>query len=1103
MSTAGLDRSEHALLNVVVSDPESPSLTLCGRVGTQSHPWLAEHVVAGEVVLPGTVYVDVMLHAGSMCGLSRLDDLTLEAPLIMPTGAALDVRMAVEPPDEKGRRAVRLYSRTSAPAGTWTRHASAVLTAAGTVGEDYSDVAWPPPDARPVDLGAAYALLAAGGLAYGPVFRGLRRVWVRPSEVFADVELPEGVDVRGHVLHPALLDSALHAIGCGELVEQSEDGPKLPFAWHGVEMSATHAKRVRVSLSSTGDDRVCLRLYDEAGHRIGGVDSLTLRSAPVGRRHTAITHSLLEVQWQALPPAEQRASWWVVLGEDSVGLMPVLRTSGIRVEEHADTAGLGAAVTASGMTPDVVAVALSTPEGLSVPAATAQLTSQTLRFLQEWFADPRFGTSRLILLTRGASTEPAAAAVAGLVRAAQAEHPGRVALVDLDTAPLTSQALVTAFSSGEPHVSIIAGAVLSPRFSPITGTGAQREDLSAGTVLITGASGALGQSLARHLVDRHGVRDLLLVSRSGDMPHLRTDLEAAGALVDVAACDISDRGQVAALLAHRSVRTVIHTAGVLDDGVVSSLTGDQLLRVLRPKVDGAWHLHELVDDDALLVLFSSIAGVLGSAGQAAYSAANSALDALAAHRAARGMPARSLAWGPWKTEAGMTAGQRRLEGSGLVPLTPDEALSLFDAALTRAEPVLVPVHADFSALSAASRNGCAPHLWQGLIHRPEEQTQGNGAAPRLRLGEMSADERHEVLLDLVRREVAAVLGHVSAESLDSDLAFSELGFDSLTAVDLRNRLEQTTGLRLPASLIFEQPTAPRLVSHLARELETNTPVSAEPQDVLGTLFAQACQEGRIDEGIELVSMAARFRPAFGTARELGSRPHPVPLSRGSAEPMLLCFPAVVAMSGAHQYARFAAALRNSRDTVVLPEPGFTTSEKIPANVTALIDIQAEAVRQQAGDRPYALLGYSSGGWIAHEVAARLAHTETPPAGVVLLDTYLPREMNPRLNQAFTHGLFARRSDLVSTDHVSLTAMGGYFTVFSEWQPTRLGVPSLFLRAGDALPDADGKPLADSDWGPMWARCDTDLEIPGDHFTIVSEHVEDTARTVDSWLAGLR
>ncbi|MDH6710861.1 acyl transferase domain-containing protein/thioesterase domain-containing protein/acyl carrier protein, partial [Kitasatospora sp. MAA19] len=1108
LGAAGLDSSGHALVTSVIADPESGGLMFLGRIGADAHSWLADHVVAGRMVLPGTAYVDLLLHAGAACGLSQLDDLTLEAPLVIPRDTPIDVRMTVEPPDAAGRRTVRVHSRGSDPDSAWNRNARAVLTApaapsAPSVPDGPGE--WPPPDAQPLDLASVYPTLAAHGLDYGPVFQGLRHAWSRPGELFAETALPEGTDVTGHVLHPALLDAALHAIGFGGLVDAGETGPRLPFAWRGVQAGPPGATTLRVRLAVVGPDTVTLQLFDGSGRVIGSVDALTLRGVPADHPSTTAPRSLLDVRWQDLPPApDAQPSWWVMLGEDGLGLASLLRGVGGRIEEHADLAGLTTAVAASGATPDAVFLAPTAPEGSDVPTATARLASQVLAFLRTWLTDQRFAGTRLVLVTRDATTDPVAAALAGLVRAAEAEHPGRLAVVDIGsgTDRLDRRVLAAALASGEPHVTLRGGAAQVPRFAALAASDPAAVDLSAGTVLVTGASGALGRLVTRHLVDHHGVRDLLLVNRSGEMAGLRAELESAGATVEVAACDVAERDQVAALLSSRPVRAVVHAAGVLDDGVIESLTDEQLSRVLRPKLDGAWNLHELTGDTTLLVLFSSIAGILGSAGQAAYAAANSALDALAAHRTARGLPALSLAWGPWTTEIGMSAGRRRLERAGVVPLSPEEALALFDVALTRPEPLLVPVHPDLAALSAAAQRHQVPPIWHGLVRPPAKDAPRAGQDASPRFGQLSADERDRQLLGLVRREVATVLGYSSVDTLDGELAFSELGFDSLTAVDLRNRLEQATGLRLPASLVFDHPTAPDLVRFLSAEFGSAAPESTDPQDTLGALFTEACEQGRMDEGIELVSLAARFRPAFRTPEELGRRPHPVPLSRGSAEPMLLCFPAVVAMSGAHQYARFAAALRDSRSTVVLPEPGFVAGEKLPADVTALVDVQAQAVLEQAAGAPYALLGYSSGGWIAHEVARRLAETDAPPSGVVLLDTYLPREMNPRLNQAFTHGLFARRSELVSTDHVSLTAMGGYFSVFGAWEPQRSGVPTLFLRAADALPDADGKPLPDCDWGPEWAHCDTDLEISGDHFTIVSEHAESTARTVDAWLGAL-
>ncbi|MFI6173846.1 SDR family NAD(P)-dependent oxidoreductase, partial [Nocardia sp. NPDC051052] len=1102
LAAAGVDGAGHALLTAVVADPESEALMFCGRIGLDTHPWLADHAVGDRIVLPGTAHVDLVLHAGLECGLGELDELILETPLVLTADAALDLRVTVEPLDA-GRRTARVHSRESGSADTWHRHATAVLTEPSAIQITDAGQPWPPNDAQSLNLDAVYDQLADNGLHYGSTFRGLRAAWRTSDEVYAEAALPEGTDVAGHVVHPALLDAALHAIGLGDFVVADDSAPSLPFAWRGVRITPSGATALRVRLRSTGNDTVALSVSDSDGREVGRVEALSLRRLTIEQQRTYIPKALLGVRWEELPSTQAAApSWSAVLADGEPWFTALARDSGVQLEQYADLAELASAAAASGTAPDAVFFAPTEP-GDDLPAATARLTSRVLAVVQAWLADRRFAASRLVLVTRDTATNPMMAALTGLLRAANAEHPGRVTTIDI---PHGAQRfgwrlLGAALASGEPEAVLRDGGVYVPRLAQVSGTGSAGVALSDGTVLLTGASGALGQLLARHLVAAHGVRDLVLVSRSGGMDALRTELADAGAHVEVVACDVAERSQVATLLAGRSVHAVVHAAGVLDDGVLESLTSEQLARVLRPKVDAAWHLHELAGRPAAFVLFSSVAGILGSAGQAAYAAGNAFLDALAAHRVAQGLPAVSLAWGPWDIEDGMATERRRLVRGGLVPVRAEEGLALFDAALTRPEALLVPVHADTAALRALAAREPLPPIWHGLVRPTRSGTRS--APPRdlsARLARLSDGERELALLDLARREVAAVLGHASPDELDTERAFTELGFDSLTAVDLRNRLERATGLRLPASLVFDHPTPPALIRFLSDELAQTAAPTAD--DTLGALFRLACVEDRIDAGMELARVAARLRPVFHGPAELDRRPNPVPLARGPQRPRLICFPAVVAMSGAHQYARFAATLRDRRDTIVLPEPGFGAGERLPSTVAAVAAAQAQAVLAHAAGEPYALLGYSSGGWIAHEVAAQLEQTDSPPAAVVLLDTYLPLEMNPRLSRAFTHGLFGRRSELVSMDHVSLTAMGGYFEVFGDWEPQRIATPTLFLRAADALPDTDGTPLAEADWGPSWKLCDADLAVAGDHFTIVGEHAEDAARAVDSWLTAL-
>ncbi|RDG38097.1 type I polyketide synthase, partial [Streptomyces corynorhini] len=357
-----------------------------------------------------------------------------------------------------------------------------------------------------------------------------------------------------------------------------------------------------------------------------------------------------------------------------------------------------------------------------------------------------------------------------------------------------------------------------------------------GTVLVTGGTGGLGALLARHLVTEHGVRHLLLASRSGpDAPgaaQLVSELTELGAEVRIEAADVADRAQAAALLAavpdRHPLTAVVHAAGVLDDTVVEQLDPERLAAVLRPKLDAAAHLHDLTRglDLSAFVLFSSAAGTLGAPGQANYAAANAFLDALAEHRRALGLPALSLPWGPWSRTTGMTGGLTdtdigRMERAGLPPLAPKSGLALFTEALDQPGAVRLPLAVDTTRLGA---DGPVPPLFAGLA-RARRTVAGSGSltlpatGPDLaaELAALDPAQRRRRLVDEVCRQVAAVLGHSSATAVDSKQSFKELGFDSLTAVELRNRMNAAAGVLLPATLVFDYPTPAALAEHLHRE----------------------------------------------------------------------------------------------------------------------------------------------------------------------------------------------------------------------------------------------------------------------------------------------
>jgi acyl transferase domain-containing protein/NADPH:quinone reductase-like Zn-dependent oxidoreductase/short-subunit dehydrogenase len=402
-----------------------------------------------------------------------------------------------------------------------------------------------------------------------------------------------------------------------------------------------------------------------------------------------------------------------------------------------------------------------------------------------------------------------------------------------------------------------------------------------GTVLITGGTGTLGQFLARHLVERHGIRHLVLVSRQGPVApggeSLSRELAAKGAQVTLVACDVADRAALAAVLAaiprEHPLTAVVHAAGALDDGVLAKLTPERLAAVLRVKLDAAVHLDELTrsHDLSAFVLFSSLSGVLGGAGQANYAAANAFLDALARQRRARGLPAQSLAWGYWETRSGLTAHLTdadlgRMARGGVRPLSMDEGLALFDAALARPDAVLVPARFDAAALRP--RSGAVPPMLRGLVQvraaRAVANNAGSEAALQQRLAALPAAERMRALLDLVRAEVGGVLG-LSPGTLRPDRPLQELGLDSLMALELRNRLAAAAAMPLPATLLFNHPTPDALARFFEQQLFGQLAEGRAPEPPAPTPAAAA---GVDDDSIAIVAMGCRFAGGVSTPEEL-------------------------------------------------------------------------------------------------------------------------------------------------------------------------------------------------------------------------------------------
>ena len=624
----------------------------------------------------------------------------------------------------------------------------------------------------------------------------------------------------------------------------------------------------------------------------------------------------------------------------------------------------------------------------------------------------------------------------------------------------------------------------------------------------------------------------------------RSTLAAAGASVQVTACDVADRSGLAALLAQIPpscpLTGVVHTAGVLDDGVIASLTPAQIEAVMRPKADAAWYLHQLTQGMDLdgFVLFSSASSAFGGAGQGNYAAANAFLDGLASFRRTAGLPAVSLAWGLWADASGLTGhlsegDLARMARGGITGLSAAEGLALLDSALDRDEALLIPVRLDIAGLrTQAARGAELPALLRGLASQVSSgpaQTAAPAAAqqPMLlgRLAEADEAGQDRLLTDLVCAEAAAVLGHQSAEAVRAENEFLELGLDSLTALELRNRLDVATGLRLPATMAFDYPTPVLLARQLRAKLsapgllaeaggagpgadehryitsvQAASPPDSAPARGLGGLYLEAARTGRTVEMMRLMQSLAAFRVAFADLSELGSVPRPVSLCRGPATPGVICFPSFPGRS--QEYARFAGAFRGIREVSVIPAPGFAAAEPLPATAGALIAVHAENIRRSATGAPFVLAGHSSGGLVAHALATHLESVGMAPTAVVLMDTFPAEETEAyaRTCSLLPVVVLADSEQQGDTrEDAWLTAVAHYFS-FGWTDLDQTALPTLLVRATEPAYESQD----DSEWKASWALSSnvTIVDVPGDHFTMMGDHAGTTAQVVNDWLTRL-
>jgi rifamycin polyketide synthase module 1/2/3 len=814
VTSSGLTGAGHPLLGVVVRLP-SGGLLATAQWSAATHPWLAGSGGVDDgalsLLVPEAALVETAIRLGDEVGTPVLAELTVERPVSLPERGSRGLQVLVGEQDGAGQRSIEVFSQSPdlAPDQTWIRHAHGTLA--------------PPSPVIP-----------------GPM---------APDSAVIEVSLDDAAlgDAHRYGLHPGLLEAAVRTA--------VPDGLRAS-RWTGVRLLASSASALLVRSTrstdrATGGQRIGLQLSDPDGQpvmTVEGIGTETLLVEPMDVLGDARAENLFTVEWFGHPSA-------------SAGLL----------------------TPADSPAPDLVVHPVDTSAG--DPRASV---SAVLAVLQDFVAQPEPESGRLVVVTPD-SGGIAAAAVWGLVRSAQSEHPGRIILLDVgdgaDAGDVAGPDLAAVALSGEPQLRLRNGILEVPRLTrlptrpPVEPSRPLDPD---GTVLITGGTGTLGSLTARHLVAEHGVRQMILAGRRGPeadgVGELTADLTRLGARVSVVAVDLADRAQVAALLAavpaEHPLTAVVHAAGVLDDGVLTTLTPSRVDRVFGPKLDAARHLHDLTLglDLAAFVLFSSAAGVLGNPGQGNYAAANAGLDALAGQRHRLGLPAVSFAWGYWSQASAMTrhlgpADLRRNRGVGLVGLSPAEGMALFDAGLRGAATGVLAGKFDLAAVR--SDDTAISPLLRGLLRprrpvaRAGARTVSGAGSLAERIGGLTRPEQIGALVELVCRQAAEVLGHSKADAVNADRTFKEAGFDSLTALELRNRLASATGLTLSATMIFDYPRPVALAEQLRTKLLGGT--SHHPA---ATRRRGAPADLPADEPIAIVSMACRFPAGVQSPEDL-------------------------------------------------------------------------------------------------------------------------------------------------------------------------------------------------------------------------------------------
>jgi acyl transferase domain-containing protein/surfactin synthase thioesterase subunit len=1035
--------------------------------------WLGDHRIGRRLVLPAAALLELIRaaaddHRGD--AMANVEKVVIERPLTLADGAQRRVQVVVT------HDAARVFSQPAQGAAAWTLHATAEL---GTTSVrkpsrlDLSEIRRR--CTQSLDVAATYeSLKRAFGLEYGPSFQRLKSLSKGEGEALADVEMNDSIDAKGYGLHPALVEAAARTLAHALCPEA--DGVFMPVEFKGVDLYQSAAfsatAHARLCAAPRADEvRLGLTLSDSTGAPIASVSEVTFRRVdPSVLEHDSTKSNIqpfYRIEWRAAEAAAHGGSLagrWLVVGAG----------------DHAEA--LAAELAAMGARSEIVSVRMLREAGLAEhvvclwevgPEAEAAIRGATLglavvQALAGAAQAPRLWwvTRNAVAVVRGDEVRPGPSTLWGLGRTIMQEHPElRCTLVDLSPEASAARALTRELAAQDDEAEVawrheqrhVARLVRAPRERAPSGDSSAplRTD---GTVLITGGLGALGLEAARSFA-RLGVKHLVLIGRRGldtpGAPQAVAELEALGTSVTVAAVDVTNRDALSRVLASvplsHPLRAIIHAAAVLDDGLLSEQTPERFARVMAPKVGSAWNLHLLSLPLRLdrFVLFSSLAGTLGSPGQGGYAAANAFLDALASHRQAGGLAGLSLAWGPWEAR-GLTAkldsNQRaRLARQGIGMLSASEGPRLFEEAIARPEAELVVAAIDLPVVATGAGAAVAP-VWRALVRQPALHSSSKSTWAR-EFARLPTHERLAALTEVVRAEVANVLSLPSSAAVPVDAPLQDLGVDSLMALEIRNGIGHRTGMTLPAPLLLHRASADAIAKNL---------ISVEADRRKGAGLQGQTAVARCEKLNDVQSPHARlfcFHDAGGS-------------------------PAIFASFG-----QLATA------GVEIHAVSHTRNRTPSGEVAAQYLREAVAYVRSASDRPFALFGHSLGSVLAWRVVKELAAAQGAVLPVLLVASgSLPPEslgaslLGEDLETAFRLVFGASASDLPNLRRDLEADMSLWRSMSSpEYGP--LEVPIAAFRG------ADDNVVSESQMR-LWARCTTkDFSLtllPGTHFYLAQD-----------------